>query len=132
MITTTEIGDILYKKCSSLGIQRWHGDTFPFEELSDERVVIIVKEQNSDGRYWERCFVEVNVCVPDHQGLMNRRRLQELEIEVKRLFKDAEAGSYNNTTYKYRRSSVGISSNPSLRIHFINTRVLFESQKVIE
>lgn len=130
MITTGDIGDIIYSKCSSLGIQRYHQDTFPTEELSDERIVIIVKDQ-TDGKYWERCFVEVNVCVPDRQSLLNRGRVEELERAVKELFKEDVAGSFDNTTFRYRRNSCGVKSDPSLRIHFINTRILFETQKVI-
>lgn len=130
MITTSDIGDIIYSKCASLGIQRYHQDTFPSEEIEGERVVIIVKDQ-TDGMLWEKCFVEVNVCVPDHQRLQDRRRLAELEREVKELFREEVAGSFDNTTYRYKRNSFGTHSDASLRIHFINTRLLFESQKVI-
>lgn len=130
MITTTDIGDILYSRCASLGIQRYHKDAFPTEELSDERIVIVVRDQK-DGKYWERCFVEVNVCVPDRQGLIDRKRVEELERKVKELFKNKVAGSYDGTTFRYVRNSGGVNSDPSLRIHFINTRILFESQKVI-
>lgn len=130
MITTSDIGDIIYSKCASLGIQRYHQDAFPSEEIEGERIVIIVKDQ-TDGMLWEKCFVEVNVCVPDHQRLQDRKRLGELQREVKELFREEVAGSFDNTTFRYKRNSFGVHSDASLRIHFINTRLLFESQKVI-
>lgn len=130
MITTSDIGDIIFAKCKPLGLERYHEDTFPTEELEEERIVIIVKEQG-DGTYWERCFAEVNVCVPDKNGVKDRKRLTELERAMKELFRVEVAGSHDNTTFHYRRISGGVFSNPSLRIHFVNTRILFESQKVI-
>lgn len=130
MITTSDIGDIIYKYLKRLDIMRYHEDTFPAEELDDERISIIVKEQ-VDGRIWDRCFVDVNVCVPDRQGVKNRARLSELERKVKKLFNRDVAGSHDGTTYRFRKHSFAVLSDQSLRIHFINTRILFESQKVI-
>ena len=88
MIVTTDIANILFRDCKSFGIK-----TVPFGktitgELKEECITIHVKGQTS-GTYWEKCFVEVNLCVPNlRDGEANTIRLNEIERLSKGKFKE--------------------------------------------
>lgn len=125
MIVTTDIANILFRDCKSFGIK-----TVPFGkaitgELKEERITIHVKGQ-TPGTYWEKCFVEVNLCVPNlRNGEANTIRLNELERLAKEKFKEEEVGIYDETAYRYSYQTISPEKDDALKCHFINCRLLF-------
>lgn len=129
MIVTTDIADILYQDCKAFGIE-----IVPFGktingELKDERITIHVKGQ-TPSKYWEKCFCEVNLCVPDlGLGIANTLRLKELERKAKELFKSV-TDEFDGTRYNYEIDTIHIEADTALKCHFINCRILFNALNV--
>ena len=129
MIVTTDIADILYRDCKAFGI-----DIVPFGktltgELKDERITIHVKGQ-TPSKYWEKCFCEVNLCVPDlGMNIANTLRLKALERTAKGKFKSV-IGTFNGTRYLYEVDTISIEADSALKCHFVNCRLLFNTLNV--
>lgn len=129
MIVTTDIADILYRDCKAFGI-----DIVPFGntitgDLKGERITIHVKGQ-TPSKYWEKCFCEVNLCVPDlGVNIANTLRLKELERKAKELFKSV-TGEFDGTRYNYEIDTIHIEADTALKCHFINCRILFNALNV--
>ena len=129
MIVTTDIADILYRDCKALGI-----GIVPFGkaltgELQGERITIHVKGQ-TPSKYWEKCFCEVNLCVPDlGVKIANTLRLKELERKAKELFKTV-TDEFDGTRYNYEIDTIHIEADTALKCHFINCRILFNALNV--
>ena len=129
MIVTTDIADILYRDCKALGI-----GIVPFGktltgELEEERITIHVKGQ-TPSKYWEKCFCDVNLCVPDlGVKIANTLRLKELERKAKEFFKSV-TGEFDETRYNYEIDTIHIEADTALKCHFVNCRILFNTLNV--
>lgn len=132
MITTADIVDILYGVCAPFEIETFRKGYVPEGEVTKERIVILPKNQTPE-TYWKKCFVEVNICVPDiSEGVADIERLQSLERKASRVFVGA-AGEYDDSYYAYSISSInGINKDDSLKCHYVNVRILFEVLNVME
>lgn len=124
MIVTTDIADILYRDCKAFGIAIVPFGKTLTGELKDERITIHVKGQ-TPSKYWEKCFCEVNLCVPDlGVNIANTLRLKELERTVKKLFKSV-TDEFDGTRYNYGVDTIHIEADTALKCHFVNCRLLF-------
>ena len=130
MITTTDIGNILYKDCKAFGIEIVpDGETLTGEtltgELKSERIFIHSKKQQP-GTYWKKSFAEVNLCVPDlSENSANSIRLNELERQAQSILDDV-VETYDGNRYRYSIDSIGTEADTALKCHFVNVRILFE------
>lgn len=125
MITTTDIANILYRDCKSFGMNTYQKGNIPMGEVTEERVIIRTRTKTPE-KYWEKGFIEVNLCVPDlKDGVANLIRLNELEREAEQKLKYS-SGAYDDTRYRYSIDTVGIESDSSLRCHYVNIKILFE------
>lgn len=132
MITTSDIVDILYGVCAPFGMGVFRKGYIPDGDVTSERIVILPKDQTLE-TYWKKCFVEVNICVPDiSDGVADIARLQELERMAGRVFVGA-AGEHDGSYYSYGINSLsGINRDDSLKCHYVNVRLLFEVLNVME
>lgn len=129
MIVTTDIADILYRDCKAFGIEIVSFGKTLIDELKDERITIHVKGQ-TPSKYWEKCFCDVNLCVPDlGVKIANTLRLKELERKAKELFKSV-TGEFDGTRYNYEIDTIHIETDTALKCHFINCRILFNALNV--
>ena len=130
MIVTTDIADILYRDCKDFGIEIVpFGETLT-GELTKERITIHVKSQTPE-KIWEKCFVEVNLCVPDLSPTeANFPRLKGLERIAKETFRSV-VGTYDSTSYLYEVDTISIEADTALKCHFVNIRLLFNILNVI-
>lgn len=126
MITTSDIVDILYGVCAPFKMPMYRKGAIPDGVVTEERVVIIPKDQTSQ-TYWKKCFVEVNVCIPDlADGLANLVRLQEVERYAQALF-DGVAGEYDSDSYLFVIESLsGVNRDEGMKCHYVNVRLLFQ------
>lgn len=126
MIVTTDIADILFQDCKDFGITTIvpFGKTL-IGELKDERLIIHVKGQTPE-KIWEKCFVEVNLCVPDLDfGVANTLRLKELERKAKKKFRSV-TDTFDGTRYLYEVDTIRVEADNALKCHFVNCRLLFK------
>ena len=132
MITTSDIVDILYEACAPFEMDVFRKGYIPNGEVTSERIVILPKEQTPQ-TYWKKCFVEINICVPDlANGVANIERLQEVERMAARTFKEG-VGAHDGSSYSFGIESMdGMSRDESLGCHYVNVRLLFEVLNVTE
>ena len=124
MITQGDIAKILYKDCKVFGLPVYQKENTPKGKVTKERIVVIPKSGATE-TYWEKCFVEVNFCVPDIKGQANLIRMDELErLAVSELKK--KSGIWDSTRYIYRKDSTSREEDTELGCHFVNVRLLFE------
>ena len=124
MIVTTDIADILYRDSKAFGIEIVPFGKTLTGELKEERITIHVKGQ-TPSKYWEKCFCEVNLCVPDLElGVANTLRLKELERKAKEMFRSV-TGTFDGTRYHYEVSTITIEADTALKCYFVNCRILF-------
>ena len=129
MIVTTDIADILYQDCKAFGIEIVPFGKTLTGELKGERITIHVKGQ-TPSKYWEKCFCDINLCVPDlGLKIANTLRLKELERKAKKLFKSV-TGEFDETRYNYEIDTIHIEADTALKCHFINCRILFNALNV--
>ena len=129
MIVTTDIADILFRDCKDFGIMIVSFGKTLTGELEEERITIHVKGQ-TPSKYWEKCFVEVNLCVPDlGVNIANTLRLKQLERKAKELFKSV-TDEFDGTRYHYEIDTIYIEADTALKCHFINCRILFNALNV--
>lgn len=130
MIVTTDIADILYRDCKDFGIEIVPFGKTLTGEITEERITIHVKGQTPE-KIWEKCFVEVNLCVPDlGVNIANTLRLKELERTAKELFRSV-TGTFDGTRYLYEIDTINIEADTALKCHFVNCRILFNVLNVI-
>lgn len=130
MIVTTDIADILFRDCKDFGIMIVPFGKALTGELTKERITIHVKGQTPE-KIWEKCFVDVNLCVPDLSPTeANYPRLKELERLAKKKFKSV-VGTFDGTTYLYEVDTISIEADTALKCHFVNCRLLFNILNVI-
>ena len=131
MIVTTDIANIIFKDCKSFGISEMHQrGNIPEGEVKTERIVIYPKTQQPDA-YWEKGYVEVNLCVPvTNTGKANLIRLNELERKAREMFKDGIVGQYDGSWYRYSSESLGIEEDKELCCYYVNVKLLFETLNV--
>lgn len=126
MITTSDIVDILFEACASFNMPIYRKGAIPEGIVAKERIVIAAKNQTPQ-TYWRKCFVEVNICVPDiTNGVANLTRLQELERQAQSLL-DGVAGEYDSSAYLFSIDSLsGDNRDETLKCHYVNVRLLFQ------
>lgn len=125
MITTTDIANILFRDCKDFGMKIVPFGKTLTGELTAEHITIHIKRQTS-GAYWEKCFVEVNLCVPNlRDGEANTIRLNEVERLAKEKFKEDTVSDYNNTSYRYAYETISVERDDVLKCCFVNCRLLF-------
>ena len=127
MIATTDIANIIFKDCKSFGISEvYQRGNIPEGKVNAERIVVYPKTQQPD-TYWERGYVEVNLCVPlSRSGKTNLIRLNELERKAKEMFKDGVVGQYDGSWYRYSSETIGIEEDKELCSYYVNVKLLFE------
>lgn len=125
MIVTTDIGNILYRDCGVFNIEIIASWDKLESELISEKIVIITKSQSPD-KFWKKAFVEVNLCVPDLEGITaNTIRLNELERQAYSTL-DNVVNSYDSTTYRYSIDSISTEADTALKCHYVNVKILFQ------
>lgn len=124
MIVTTDIADILFRDCKDFGIKIVPFGKTLTGELKGERITIHVKRQTPE-TYWEKCFCEVNLCVPDLSPTeSNYPRLKALERTAKEKFRSV-TDTFDGTRYLYEVDTITIEADTALKCHFVNVRLLF-------
>lgn len=124
MIVQGDIANIIYMDCQQFDLPVYPKDNVPVGKVTNERIVVIPKSGATE-TYWEKCFVEVNFCVPDKNGEADLIRLTELERMAVAVLK-YKSGMYDDTRYRYKKESTSREKDIELECHFVNVRLLFE------
>lgn len=122
MIVTGDIETILVRDLKPFGIPTYKKDAIPKGKVTEERITVISKEPKP-GTYWIKRFVEVNFCVPDINGMANKKRLTELERQASGL---RSVSSFDGSIYRYKVYSTHQETDAPLKCHFVNAKIMFE------
>lgn len=131
MITTIEIGNILYRDCSAcfegVEVVRYHN--IMEGEIKQERIAIIVKPISST-TYWHSDDIEVNLCVPAlPNGEADTIRLAELEeAAIANLGGKGKkiSGVYDGVFYSYSIERIGLEEDKEMGVFFVNVHIRFK------
>lgn len=124
MITSSNVGDILFKDCEGFGIARYRKGNEKIDPKV-ERVVIRVQRQQGE-TVWRKGFVDVNLCVPDISGEAATPRLEELERLAWLLLDSGYVGEFDGTKYTYRiHSTEPEIADEETKCHYVNVKLLF-------
>lgn len=126
MITISDIGERIYDDCRQFGVATYLKGNIPDGEVTTERIVIY-PTQIANGMYWQRCFLDVNWCVPDIDEAASLR-LKQIERELVKIY--TGTGVIDDSAYTYNKDSTEIAEDKDLKCHYVNVRLLFKIQKV--
>lgn len=124
MIGIKDIERILIGEAQTLIVPSsvFSAEDMPDGVITEERIVIICKERTME-TIFDKCFVEVNWCVPNLGDAPDSERLREVERIMLGAFDSV--GEYDGTHYKYGIFSEGVVPS-ELKCHYVNLRLLFE------
>lgn len=126
MISTYDIGNIIYAHCKQFGIKDMiQLPSMPIGEVTKERIVITTKPTQISSP-WIRTFVEVNLVVPElKKGIANDKRLATLNKQAMEVFKQYNVGSHEGIPYRFAWDNIDVVHSEQLLCHYVNVRVLF-------
>lgn len=131
MITTGEIGNIMFRDCvkafPDIEVVKYHN--IMEGEIKAERIAIIVKPTNST-TYWHETSIEVNLCVPKlPNGEAHTTRLTELEsAAIALLGGDGRkvCGEWSNEFYSYLIERRSYEEDKDMGVFFVNLHIIFK------
>lgn len=125
MITTEDIALIIAEDLRGFDMPIFTKGHIPFENITKEGRITITPKDNSVGRIFDKCFVEVNFILPD----INQEAhydLDRIEREAYALFKDYKAGKYEDQWYNITYSRRSREEDANLKSHYVHFQLLFE------
>jgi len=136
MITLSDIANIIYRDCAVFGVERVPDGQTPTGFLDGDRCVVrVVGKRLEKGKYWDKVFAEVNLCVPDLAPLYaeaDTPRIGSLLSVAVDEWRDGVTGTWNGTPYYYGIHSTAILADTALRCHYANIRLLFQVLNTME
>lgn len=133
MMTTADIGNMLFTIVTDWGIPTYQGGNTPIGKVDSERVVIHVKSMSEETE-WEKCFADINTLVPDidDKGTENLVRLAEVEAMMKKTLRNLITSFETdiNNWCSVQTESVQKMREEGLKCAYINVRVLVERLNV--
>lgn len=130
MITTEDIASIIMRDLWSFDMPKFIKGHIPIGKVGEEGRIVILPKEDSDGKIFDKCFVEVNFLLPDIEGETNIG-LDEIERNAYTFFKESKAGQYENQWYTYSFSRRSVEQDTDLECHYVHIQVLFEILNVI-
>lgn len=126
MITTEDMAALIAADLEGFGMTTYIKGHIPADKAveRDGRIVILPKTDDT-GVIFDKCFVEVNFLLPDI-GQEADIRLDDIEREAYRLFKDYKAGQYEGQWYNISYSRRSRESDSQLKSHYVHFQLLFE------
>lgn len=98
----------------------------PEGDVTDEGRITITPKVDSDGRIFDKCFVEVNFLLPDIKGEANIE-LDDIERDAYELFHKGMAGECEGQYYNISYSRRSRENDSQLKSHYVHFQLLFET-----
>lgn len=126
-MTRSDMAKEVFDRCRPFGVPIFIKDNLPYEEIQDERIVIIAG-QVKPTRYWHNCFIKVNWCIPDIKGEGDTIRIEEVEKEIIKL--KYGIGEFEEKYYRFSKDSSDTDENSGMRCHIVKMTLLFQHQNI--
>lgn len=126
MITTEDMAMIIADSLSAFKMPIFVKGHIPEGKVTDDGRITITPKVDSDGRIFDKCFVEVNFLLPDVREEANIG-LDEIERDAYKLFHDGMAGEYEGQYYNITYSRRSRENDSQLKSHYVHFQLLFET-----
>ena len=129
MITTEDMAVIVSGMLGGFNMPVYTKGHIPFSDIPEEGRITITPKEDSDGRIFDKCFIEVHFILPD----VNREaayNLDDIERRAYALFKDGVAGTYDSQHYLITYSRRSRENDEQLQSHYVHFQLLFETLNV--
>jgi len=126
MITTEDMAVIVSQMIEGFDMPIYVKGHIPIANIPQEGRITILPKEDSEGRIFDKCFVEVNFFLPDIEGEADIR-LDDIEREAYRIFHDGLAGEYNGQHYDISYSRRSREQSQQLGSHYVHFQILFET-----
>ena len=126
MITTEDMAVIISERLGAFNMPVYFKGHIPFDGIPKEGRITITPKEDSEGRIFDKCFVEVNFILPD----INQEAHYELDMierNAYELFKDGFAGTFNGQHYDVSYSRRSREQDGQLKSHYVHLQLLFET-----
>lgn len=130
MITTEDMALIISEYLGTFDMPIFVKGHIPFGKVGNDGRITIIPKADSDGKVFNKCFVEVNFILPDVDGEANFR-LDDVERAAYAAFKDGMAGQYNEQYYDISYSRRSREEDTGLKCHYVHLQLLFQTLNVI-
>ena len=125
MITTEDMALIVAKTLDGYKMPIYVKGHIPFGAIPSEGRITITPKEDSEGKYFNRCFIEVNFILPDVDEEADYR-LDDIERTAYGQFKDGFAGTYEDQWYNITYSHRSREEDGQLKSHYVHLQLLFE------
>lgn len=126
MITTEDMALIVSRYLDTFGMPIYIKGHIPFADIPDEGRITITPKEDSDGRIFDKCFMEVNFILPDVNQEADYR-LDQIERDAYTLFKDGFSDCYEGQWYHIGYSRRSRETDTQLNAHYVHIQLLFET-----
>ena len=126
MITTEDMALLVSRHLEAFGMPIYVKGHIPFTKIPEEGRITITPKEDSEGQYFDKCFIEVNFLLPDVNQEANYQ-LDGIEREAYRIFKDGYSDEYEDQWYKLSYSSRSREREEQLEAHYVHVQLLFET-----
>lgn len=120
------MGIILSEDLSIFGMPTYIKGHIPFGQVGEEGRITITPKEDSDGRIFDRCFIEVNFLLQDVEQEANIG-LDEIERIAYEFFHEAHVGEYEGQWYRYTYSRRSRERDEKLSCSYVHFQILFET-----
>ena len=97
----------------------------PFKDIEKCGRIVILPKTDDTGKYFDKCYVEVNFHLPDKNQEADYR-LDAIERQAYDLFKKGKAGEYQDQWYNISFSRKSREEDSQLKSHYVHIQLLFE------
>lgn len=126
MITTEDMALILAKTLGDYGMPIYVKGHIPYGNIPADGRITITPKEDSDGTYFNKCFIEVNFILPDVNQEADYR-LDDIERTAYEQFKNGFAGTYEGQWYNITYSHRSREEDEQLKSHYVHLQLLFET-----
>ena len=126
MITTEDMAVIVSEYLVEFGMPVYLKGHIPSGDIPEEGRITITPKEDSEGRIFDKCFIEINFLFPDVNEEADAR-LDGIERTAYGIFKGGFAGEYQGQHYDVSYSRRSREDDPKLKSHYVHFQLLFET-----
>lgn len=126
MITTEDMAMVLSDYLTEFGMPIFLKGHIPYEDIPAEGRITITPKEDSEGKIFDKCFIEVNFIYPDVNQEADYR-LDDLERRGYEKFKNGYAGTLEGQWFRISYSRRSRERDEKLKSHYVHFQLLFET-----
>lgn len=126
MITTEDMAIIVSGYLTAFDMPVEIKGHIPFGDIPEKGRITITPKVDSDGRIFDKCFIEVNFILPD-VGQEAAFELDGIERDAYEIFREGFSDCYEGQWYSLTYSRRSREQDEQLKSHYVHIQLLFET-----